>query len=330
MPQNNNFNKNSLYSIIIKPNKSFMKRKHFLQHSLLAGGSLLTAGLNATPLGKQMENNTDKPFNLNYGFHDGMFANHAGKDFLDQIRFAYDKGFRSIEDNGMMGRSADMQSKIGDLLAKLGMTMGVFVLGFDNWPPHTTLTSGSKEWNEKFLNACNKSVDVAKRCNAKWITLVPGNFTRDISMGLQTANVIVALRKGCAIIEPHNLIFVLEPLSDTPDLFLRNSDQTYAICKAIDSASCKILFDMYHMQRNEGNIINNIDSYYDEIAYFQIGDNPNRNEPYTGEMNYHNIFKHIHQKGYKGVMGMEHGLSEKGKEGELTLIKAYRDADNFR
>ena len=86
---------------------------------------------------------------------------------------------------------------------------------------------------------------------------------------------------------------------------------------------------MYHMQRNEGNIINNIDRSWDEIAYFQIGDNPGRNEPTTGEMNYKNIFKHIYNKGFKGVMGMEHGNAKPGKEGELALIEAYRLSDNF-
>ena len=122
---------------------------------------------------------------------------------------------------------------------------------------------------------------------------------------------------------------VLEPLSDTPELFLRYSDQTYAICKAINSPSCKILFDMYHMQKNEGNIITNINRCWNEIAYFQIGDNPGRNEPGTGEMNYKNIFKHISGKGYKGILGMEHGNAIKGPEGEMALIKAYRDADSF-
>jgi hydroxypyruvate isomerase len=83
------------------------------------------------------------------------------------------------------------------------------------------------------------------------------------------------------------------------------------------------------MQRTEGNVINNIDKTWNEIAYFQIGDNPGRNEPTTGEMNYKNIFKHIYNKGFRGVMGMEHGNSQKGKEGELVLIKAYRDSDDF-
>jgi len=83
------------------------------------------------------------------------------------------------------------------------------------------------------------------------------------------------------------------------------------------------------MQRNEGDLIANIDHCWDEIAYFQTGDNPGRREPTTGEINYKNLFKHIYNKGYRGVVGMEHGKSQPGKEGELKLIAAYREVDNF-
>jgi hydroxypyruvate isomerase len=269
------------------------------------------------------------PFQLNYGIHDGMFKHSAGEDFIDQIQFAYAAGFRAIEDNGMMDRTPDMQKKIGDTLAKLGMQMGVFVLNFDHWPVHTSLTSGNKEWKEKFLNSCKEAVEVSKRCNGKLITVVPGNYENSLSPALQTTNVIEALRQASAIFEPHGIVMVIESLSDTPDLFLRHSDQAYMICKAVQSPSCKFLFDMYHMQRNEGDIINNIDRVWEEIGYFQIGDNPGRKEPGTGEMNYKNIFKHIYHKGYKGVLGMEHGNSLPGKEGELQLIKAYRESDSF-
>jgi hydroxypyruvate isomerase len=271
----------------------------------------------------------ESTFKLNYGFHDGMFKSHAGNDFIEQIKFAHSMGFRSIEDNGMMGRTPAMQEKIGNTLASLGMTMGVFVISFDNWPLSVSMTSGNKDWRKKFVDYCTEAVNVAKRCNAKHMTVVPGNYDRTKSLDMQLANVIGALRPGVEILEKHNLIMVLEPLSDTPELFLRYSDQTYAICKAMNSSACKILFDMYHMQRNEGNIIANIDKCWDEIGYFQIGDNPGRKEPGTGEMNYKNIFKHIYQKGYRGVMGMEHGNAGAGKEGELALIKAYREADSF-
>jgi hydroxypyruvate isomerase len=303
-----------------------MERRNFLKQNLMASGALLSTSAFANTKMSPIEEST---FKLNYGFHDGMFKSHAGNDFIEQIKFAHSMGFRSIEDNGMMGRTPAMQEKIGNTLASLGMTMGVFVISFDNWPLSVSMTSGNKDWRKKFIDYCTEAVNVAKRCNAKHMTVVPGNYDRTKSLDMQLANVIGALRPGVEILEKHNLIMVLEPLSDTPELFLRYSDQTYAICKAMNSSACKILFDMYHMQRNEGNIIANIDKCWDEIGYFQIGDNPGRKEPGTGEMNYKNIFKHIYQKGYRGVMGMEHGNAGAGKEGELALIKAYREADSF-
>lgn len=307
-----------------------MQRRNFLQQGLAAGSAALISGSAiAGNAKKQEEQLADKPFNLNYAIHDGMFKNSAGNDFIDQIKFAYDAGFRAIEDNGMMDRPVDQQEKIGNALAKLNMSMGVFVHGFDHWPVSTSLCSGNKEWRDKFIQFSKTAIDVAKRCNGKLITVVPGNYDRTLPMGFQTANVIEALRRSAEILEPHGLVMVLEPLSDTPDLFLRHPDQTYAICKAVNSPSCKILYDMYHMQRNDGNIIPNMDKAWDEIAYLQIGDNPGRNEPTSGEMNYKNIFKHVYQKGYKGMLGMEHGKSKEGKEGEVALIKAYRESDSF-
>jgi hydroxypyruvate isomerase len=102
------------------------------------------------------------------------------------------------------------------------------------------------------------------------------------------------------------------------------------ICKGVNSPSCKILFDIYHMQKNEGRLIYNMDQTWDEIAYIQIGDEPGRKEPTTGEINYKNVFEHIHKKGFKGVMGMEHGNFKPGKEGEMALIEAYRQVDSFK
>ncbi|HWJ90650.1 MAG TPA: TIM barrel protein [Flavisolibacter sp.] len=303
-----------------------MERRNFIQQSILAGAAALTSGITVEK-GKQSA--TAANFQLDYAIHDGMFKNSAGADFVDQIKYAYDQGFRAIEDNGFMDRPIAEQDRIGSALARLGMRMGVFVVNFDHWPVKTSLTSGKTEWREKFLSACKQAVDAAKRCNAKWMTVVPGNYERSLPTEYQTANVIEALRPACDILEPHGLVMVLEALSDTPDLFLRHSDQTFAICKAVNSPSCKFLFDMYHMQRNEGNIINNLDAAWTEIGYLQIGDNPGRKEPGTGEMNYRNIFKHIYQKGYKGILGMEHGNAFPGKDGEEKLIQAYRDADRF-
>ena len=304
-----------------------MERRGFLKRSSMAGAALIP-GLAAFSA-YQPTKESGKTFNLNYGFHEGMFAAHAGKDFIEQIKWAHDQGFRSIEDNGMMNRTPEMQAKIGDTLAKLGMQMGVFVITTDGWHWKMSLATGKQEFKDLIIRDCHTAVEVAKRCNAKHMTVVPGNFDRSLPMDIQTAHVIEALRGGAGVLEKHGLVMVLEPLSDNPDLFLRYSTQTYMICKGVNSPSCKILFDMYHMQRNEGNIIANINRTWEEIGYFQIGDNPGRKEPTTGEMNYKNIFKHIYNKGYRGVLGMEHGNSKPGTEGELALIKAYRESDSF-
>ncbi|MDP9229783.1 MAG: TIM barrel protein [Bacteroidota bacterium] len=307
-----------------------MKRRNFIRSSFLTGITVLATGQSFAKNKNEISFTENKPFNLDYAFHDGMFRNNAGEDFPDQIRWAFDQGFRSIEDNGMMARPVEQQKKIGELLAKLSMRMGVFVITSDSWHWKTSITSGKQEWIDKVIKDCKAAVEVAKRVNAKWMTVVPGNYERSLSHDIQTANVIAALRKGAEILEPHGLVMVLESLSDNPDLFLRHTDQAFMICKAVGSPSCKFLFDMYHMQRNEGNIINNINKVWDETSYFQIGDNPGRNEPGTGEMNYKNIFKHIYNKGYKGILGMEHGNANPGKEGEMVLIKAYHEADRFK
>ena len=304
-----------------------MNRNKFLKKTLIAGGTLLTPSILTSQA--TMPKSQDKQlFNLNYGPHHGQFENHAGKNFLDQIRFAHDHGFRSIEDNGFVRRDQSEQTKIGELLATLGMTMGVFVLN-KGGNGANTLAAGKAENIDVFLKGCKEAIELSKRSGGIHTTVVPGDFERNLPIDMQTSNVIEALKRGAEILEPHGIVMVLEALSDTPDLFLRTSTQTYLISKSVASPSCKILYDIYHMQKNEGHLIHNMNLCWDEIAYFQAGDNPGRKEPTTGEINYKNVFKHIYDKGYRGVVGMEHGKSMSGKEGELKLIAAYREVDKF-
>ncbi len=252
-------------------------------------------------------------------------------DLLDQIQFMHDQGFRSLEDNGMKGRSKQVQNNIAKKMKRLGMDMGVFV-GHKIYWREPNLTSGDKSLQDEFVKNIKESVEVAKRVNATWMTVVPGHVDIKKEMAYQTANVVEALRRACDVLEPHNLVMVLEPLnwwSNHAGQFLSEIPQTYQICRAVNSPSCKILFDIYHQQISEGNLIPNMNKSWKEIAYFQIGDNPGRKEPTTGEINYYNVFKHIHSKGYKGILGMEHGNSQKGKAGEIQVIKAYREVDSF-
>lgn len=269
-------------------------------------------------------------FNLNYAPHLGMFEEHAGKDPIAQLNFMADEGFRAFEDNGMADRPIALQEKMAATMKARNLRMGVFVAHRIYWT-EPNLASGNADKREEFLADIQNAITVAKRVKAKWMTVVPGHRDLRLSMGYQTANVVETLKQAAALLEPHGLVLVLEPLNfrNHPGLFLTESPQAYEICKAVDSPSCKILFDIYHQQIQEGNLIPNIASCWDEIAYFQIGDNPGRNEPTTGEINYKNIFKLIYDKGYEGILGMEHGNSLSGKAGEQRVISAYREVDAF-
>jgi hydroxypyruvate isomerase len=305
-----------------------MERRNFLRSAAISGLAITgMTGINSVSAAESVVTNEAK-FKLKYGPHLGMFKNSVGDDPIDQIKFMADQGFTAFEDNGMMGRDIALQEKIGKTLSDLNMTMGVFVVE-KGGNMANTLAAGKQEYIDIFLDGCRKAVDVAKRVNAKWMTVVPGGFERKLPIGIQDGNVIEALRRGAEILEPHGLVMVLEPLSDSPDLYLRTSEQTYMICKAVNSPSCKILYDIYHMQKNEGNIISNMDLTWNEIGYIQIGDNPGRKEPTTGEINYKNVFKYIYDKGFTGILGMEHGISGEGIEGEKRLIQAYREVDSF-
>lgn len=289
---------------------------------------MMTGGLSAMA---GTDQKSEMPtFKLHYAPHLGMFQNLAGEDPIDQLNFMADQGFTAFEDNGMKDRSVDLQKKMAATMEKRNMQMGVFVAHKIYWR-EPNLANGNEDLRKEFLQHIRESVEVAKRVNATWMTVVPGFVDLRKDMGYQTANVVESLKQAAAILEPHNLVMVLEPLNfrDHPGLFLTKSAQAYEICKAVNSPACKILFDIYHQQITEGNLIPNIDASWDEIAYFQIGDNPGRKEPTTGEIYYRNVFKHIHGKGFKGIMGMEHGNAGQGKAGEQAVIEAYKQSDDF-
>jgi hydroxypyruvate isomerase len=302
-----------------------MHRRDFLLSSTSAAVSLAATSTLAAQEPKAQDR---KPFRLKYAPHFGMFDNHA-PDMLDQLQFAADQGFTAWEDNGMGGRSVEEQEKIAKKMQACGIEMGVFVAHAD-WS-NASFASGKKEWADKVLDEMHKAVEVSKRVNAKWCTVVPGLVDHRLDMGYQMANTIDLLRRCAEITGKANLTMVLEPLNrrDHPQLFLTGVPQGYEICRGVNSPFCKILDDLYHQQITEGNLIPNLDRAWSEIAYIQTGDNPGRREPWTGEINYLNVFRHIHQKGFTGIVGMEHGKSQGGKEGELKLIDAYRKADAF-
>lgn len=302
-----------------------MKRKEFLRTTLM--------GLAGLPLLSSFETKNNKvkapeTFNMKFAPEFGVFANLSSKDPIDQIKWGYDNGFRAWENTRLLRRPLSEQEKISNELQKLGMEFGQFV-GTDSFT-EVTFAGRDKALRDKALADVRASVEVAKRMNTKFIHNVLGRHDPKLPWDFQMANAIELLKQIAEIYEPHGLVMVMETMNhriNHPEMFLHRIPQAYAMAKAVGSPSVKILCDIYHVQIEEGNLIPTIDYAWDEIAYFQVGDTPGRKEPGTGEINYKNVFQHIYDKGYRGFLGMEHGLKNPGIEGAKAAFEAYRIMD---
>ncbi len=307
-------------------------RRSFLRGAAAAGAALFTApallrGRSRTALLPD----ADKPFRLAYAPSIGMFRELCGSDDpLDNLQFIYDKGFRAVFDNGLPGRPAAEQERIASAIQRLGLMMGPWVLHADF--SNSSFVLPHREVRDFLTVKMEEGIDIAKRTGFKMALVVPGRYDEKLHPDLQRANVIDNLRYCADLTEPEGIILVLEPLNtlrDHPGLWLTQMPQAYQVCKAVDSPAVKIVDDIYHQQITEGNLIPNIEACWDQIAAFHVGDNPGRNEPTTGEINYRNIFSYLHSRDYQGVICMEHGRSIKGPEGVKKVIEAYRECDPF-
>ncbi len=297
------------------------------RRTILAGG-VVAAATAATAANGAAPSNAAR-FSMKYAPHEGSFKSRG--DRLEQIAYAADQGFTAWEDNEAASRSVADQTAMARALQQRGMTMGVFVASMPRWAEFRPLLGGSDDSDrERFLADIRSSVDVAKRLNSKHMTIVTGFMDRKLPVDIQTARVIDVLRRAAEIYEPHGLTMVMEPLNtlvNHPGVFMSTVPQGYAMARAVDSPAIKVLADLYHEQIQAGNLINTLDSCWNEIAYVQFGDNPGRNEPGSGEINYRNIMRWLRAKKFAGVIGMEHGNSVDGRAGEERLIAAYREID---
>jgi hydroxypyruvate isomerase len=296
------------------------------RRSVLAA-SAVTAG--AATMARAAPTQNAARFSLGFAPHEGSFRSRGSR--LEQIAYAADQGFTAWEDNEAAGRPVEEQVAMARALQQRGMTMGVFVASMPKWADFRPLLGGNDDAErEAFLADIRASVDVAKRLNAKWMTVVPGFLDRRLPVEIQTGRIVDTMRRAAEIVEPHGLVMVMEPLNtlvDHPGVFLQTIPQGFAVARGVNSPSVKVLADLYHEQIQAGHLIKTMEICWNEIAYIQFGDNPGRKEPGTGEINYQNVVRWLRAKKFAGVIGMEHGNSIEGRAGEERLVAAYRAID---
>ena len=165
---------------------------------------------------------------------------------------------------------------------------------------------------EGFLRELNASLEAAKKVDTKRLVILTGNELKGVPRAEQMTNAVAALREAAPILEKNGITAVVEILNtyvDHAGYFLYWVRDGAELVDRVGSPNVKLLFDIYHTQIMEGNLISNLRSNIDRIGHFHVGDVPGRHEPGTGEINYRNVFKAIYELGdrYEGYVGLEYG-----------------------
>ena len=176
------------------------------------------------------------------------------------------------------------------------------------------------EDHDKVFEMLRQRIAMAKQLNCRRLIGLTGNSLKGTSAEAQTESVITCLKRLAPLLEDSGMILVMEalnPLVDHKGFFITRTDQTIEILQAVGSPNVKMLFDIYHQQITEGNVIRNIRENIAHIGHFHVADNPGRNEPGTGELNYTNIFRAIRESGYTDFIALECGHSTGNYENTL-------------
>lgn len=257
---------------------------------------------------------------------DTPFFKHtvASTDPVAHIEHIAGLGFAGVEDNFLKLRPVAEQERIGRALARHGLEMGCFVNNVESWNK-PLWGSGEPEALAQLRRELESSIAAAGRVNGKYLTTISG---RDLRVPLQAQLTAMAenLKRLAPLAEKAGVVLGIEPLNEPgfPGMLVHHVMDGYAVVKAVGSPAVRLVFDAFHIQVMDGDLINNLDRTWDAIGIVQVADNPGRVEPGTGEMNYANILRHLKAKGYVGLVELEHGMSGPGRAGEAAAIDRLR------
>ncbi len=243
-------------------------------------------------------------------------ALYKGKDILDSIRAVKASGLTAIEFWGWENKDMEALSRVcreeGLAVAAFCAKMGSLVQGLEK---------------EAYLAGLRASVNAARSVGCKTLIGLTGNEAEGLSRTRQHENLVESLKNCAPVLEEAGVQLVLEPLNiikDHKGYYLSRSEEAFEIVEKVGSAQVKVLFDIYHQQITEGNLIANITANVDKIGHFHAAGNPGRHELDNGEIHYPSIFRAIDAAGYKGFIGLEYFPLEEVSEGLAKLAELSR------
>ena len=233
-------------------------------------------------------------------------------DFYDRFKAAKDSGVDCVD---FWGWSHKDINKVKEKIDEYGLKIAS--ISVDSANPETSKVFGAKrlltrdpDAFEAFHNAAEESIKTAQFLGVPSLIITTGNTrSDDVTRYEQHANIVLMLKHVAHLFEDSGVTLIVEPLNilcNHMGYFLASSYEAFEICNEVGSKNVKVLYDIYHQQITEGNLIPTIRKYFDLIGHFHVADVPGRNEPGTGEINYKNVFKAIEDLGYCKYVGLEY------------------------
>jgi hydroxypyruvate isomerase len=303
-----------------------MERRDFVRSAALAVGAGFVGTAEALPQAGGEPAPRKGKFRLRYACELDWLRD--AMTWEQKLVLYSENGFDAVEYNGLLRHPIDEVENLRRLLDKYGMDMGIFVANPGGWDKAGVV---DPKQHDNFLVEIKKTIEYHKVVKNRSATTLAGMALPGVSRSTQRRNCITGLKRAADLLSGTDLALVVEPLNhiDHPGFFMTRADELAEVIAAVGSPNVRMLYDFYHLQVTQGNLIRDFKEYYPLVGYIQTGDVPGRKEPGTGEINYRNVFKAVHEMGYRGIVGCEHGHSEPGVDGLRKLFEAYRQADGW-
>jgi hydroxypyruvate isomerase len=280
------------------------------------------------------ESNSVAPFKLRYACHLGflsrdrpLFHETLGTaEPTAHIAYAATQGFAGIEDNWFMSREAVEQARIGEALNRFGLELGCFVVSFD--PSDYSWVSHDEQAIAKIDAEIAAGIEAAKRGSGRYMVMAPAALP-GVPFSIQLTNVIRHLRRVAGMCERAGVILCIEQTNrfGLPGMLLQHVLDAWAVVRTVESPAVKLLFDFYHVQQMDGNLVANFRQCRDEIAISQIADLPGRCKLGDSEINWPAVLRAVRDSGYRGLIEYEVVPATEGEAGEQAALEALRRVD---
>jgi hydroxypyruvate isomerase len=226
-------------------------------------------------------------------------------DFMDRFDAAAKVGFRGVE---YLFPYAYDKNQLADKLKSLKLTQVLHNLPAGDWGAGDRGNACQPGRVGEFQDGVGKAIDYATALGCKQVNCLAGIAPKDAKPDELRKTLVENLKFAAGKLKAAGIKLLIEPINtyDIPGFYLSRSAQALDIMDEVGSDNLFLQYDVYHMQRMEGELAANLKKHIARIRHIQIADNPGRNEPGTGEINYSFLFKHIDQIGYGGWIGCEY------------------------